>query len=117
MAQAAIGPSQAQFAKQSSCAKVQSRVAIAASFLCERACQEALAYAARSNHEDVLVIADPGGVFCQSPHYRLVQTARGPGIDVLHAGRSPELRRFQSSLQRLVLAPTPLLIDEQRESF
>jgi hypothetical protein len=30
---------------------------------------------------------------------------------------SPQFGRFQSSRQRLVLAPTPLLIDQQRESF
>jgi len=44
----------------------------------------------KSDHEDVLVVADPGRVFCQGTDHRLVQTPRGPIIDVLHAGRSAQ---------------------------
>src|SRR5271169_209194 len=68
-------------------------------------------------HENVFVVADPGRVFCQSTHYRLVQATLYAIVDVLHTGRSSQLGRFQPSRQRLVLAPTPLLIDQQRESF
>jgi hypothetical protein len=42
--------------------------------------------------------------------------AQDQAVASLYAGRSSELGRFQSSLQCLVLAPVPLLIDQQRET-
>jgi hypothetical protein len=38
-------------------------------------------------------------------------------VDILHAGLPSQFGCFQPASQRLVLAPTPLLIDQQRESF
>src|SRR5208282_5216383 len=58
-----------------------------------------------------------GGVFCQSTHHRLIQSTRSAIIDVFHAGRPPQLGCFQSSCKRLILAPVPLLIDQQSEPF
>jgi len=46
MAQAAVGPSQAQITQQGCGTKIKRPVAIATSFLCERTRQEALAHAA-----------------------------------------------------------------------
>src|ERR1035441_3254785 len=115
--QASIGPCQGQFTQQGGSSQIESRVAVATGFLCQGRSDKALAHASRTQYENVLVLADPGRVFCQSTHYRLVQATRRTIVDVLHAGRSPQLGRFQSSRQRLVLAPTPLLIDQQSESF
>jgi hypothetical protein len=56
---------------------------------------KALAHAGRTQHEDVLVIANPGGVFCQSAHDGLFQTSCRSIVDVRYAGWSPELGRFQ----------------------
>src|SRR5690348_15670598 len=63
------------------------------------------------------MIADPSGVFCQSSNDTLVQAARSTIIDVFYASLCPQFGGFQSSGQRLILAPAPLLIDQKRESF
>src|ERR1019366_1445561 len=115
--QASIGPCQGQFTQQGGSSQIESRVAVATGFLRQGGSDETLAHPGRTQHENVFVVADPGRVFYQSTHYCLVQTTRSPVIDVLHAGRSPQFGRFQSSCQCPVLAPTPLLIDQQRESF
>src|ERR1019366_2911565 len=115
--QASISSCQGQLTQQGGGPQIESRVAVATGFLCQGQCDEALAHAGRTQHENVFVVADPGRVFCQSTHYRLVQATRCAIVDVLHTGRSSQLGRFQPSRQRLVLAPTPLLIDQQPESF
>ena len=63
------------------------------------------------------MITDPGGLYDQSAHDGLIQAARRSIIDILDAGCSSQFGRFQPSGQRLVLAPAPLLIHQQGESF
>src|SRR5713101_2965896 len=59
VAQASVRSGQGQVAKQGSSTKIECRVAIATSFLCQRRCEKAFTHAAGSDHEDVLMIADP----------------------------------------------------------
>src|SRR5258708_3714107 len=88
VAQASIGPCQGQFTQQGGSPQIKSRVAVATGFLRQGRCDKALACAGRTEHENVLVVADPGRVFCQSTHYRLVQATRCAIVDILHTGRS-----------------------------
>src|SRR5450755_141010 len=88
--QASIGPCQGQFTQQSGSSQIESRVAVATSFLCKGRRDEALAHAGRTQHENVFVVADPGRVFCESTHYRLVQAPPRTIVDVLHAGWSSQ---------------------------
>src|SRR5208337_611491 len=115
--QASISSCQGQLTQQGGSPQIESRVAVTTGFLCQGRRDEALAHAGRTQHENVLVVADPGRVSCQSTHYRLVQAPRRTIVDILYAGRSSQFGRFQPSRQCLVLAPSPLLIDQQRESF
>ncbi len=78
VAQSSIGPCQGQFAQQGSGPQIESRVAVATGFRCKGRCEKALAHAGRTEHENVLAVADLGRVFCDSTHYRLVQARAAP---------------------------------------
>jgi hypothetical protein len=86
-------------------------VTIPACLLRQRASHETLADAGGSEHEDVFVILDPARFLRERPEDTLVQPARSAIVDLFDAG-SLQLGGIQSPGQGLILAPTPLLIDQ-----
>ena len=116
VAQAAVGAGDGQIAEQSRGAREQSRVAVAAGLLCQGAGDKAFADARWPEHEDVFVILDPGRFLCQSANHAFVQPARRTIVDVFH-GSAFQFGRMQAPGQSLILAPGPLLIDQQAKPF
>ena len=115
-AQTAVGARDGQIAEQRRGARVQRRVSIAAGLLRQRASDEALADAGGSEHEDVFVIRHPGRLLRQRADHALVQSASSAVVDLFDAG-ALQLGGVQPPRQGLILAPGPLLIDQQPEPF
>ena len=106
-----------QVAKQLGGFQEQRRVAVAASLLRDGPRQPGFADSGGTDQKQILMSLDPGRLLRQRTHDGAVQAAWRAIVDVFDAGRSLQSRVAQTALQRAVLAPVPLTVDEQAEPF
>ena len=105
-----------EFPKQLGHPFVQYRKAVAAGFVRQRATQPAFANAGRSDEQDILVLTHPFTAR-EGAHQFAIQAAGMLVVDVLDDAALFQLRELQSSRQRTVLLPEPLLIDEHSKAL
>jgi hypothetical protein len=89
--EASVGASQSELAKQRGCPRVEGGISIAASFLCQRRCDETFAHASWAENEDVFVVLDPARLLRQRPDYAFVQAAGGAEVDIFHTAITTQL--------------------------
>src|SRR5258708_19152132 len=114
--QAAVGASQGEFLKEDGTAEIERRVPVAHCFVSKSTSEKALANPTGAADDEVVMRGNPLRVR-QAARQRPVQSAGMLVVDVFDASRFSEASQLQPASQRPVLAPKPLLIDQQSETL